>query len=322
MARGLRRCFGLRPRVVSALADNPVGRLIEELILRGGVDQSHLRWVPYDGVGRAARNGLNFTERGFGVRGAVGCSDRGHTAVSQLRPAISTGTPSSAPRGRAGSTAAASSRPSASARADVVTEAMTAARRHGTIVSYDLNYRPSLWRAIGGQERAREVNRAVAPLVDVMLGNEEDFSAALGFEVAGVDHNLSVLDPERFGAMMDQVAAAYPNIRVVATTLRAVLSASRNDWSAVCWHDGVLYRSVARPGLEILDRVGGGDSLRLGPHLRLALGSRPAAGPRIRRRSRRPRHDHARRHLHGHARRSRGARARRVGPGAAMTRAS
>ena len=260
VARGLRRCFGLRTALVSALADNPVGHLIEELVLRGGVDQSHVRWVPYDGVGRAARNGLNFTERGFGVRGAVGCSDRGHTAVSQLRPGeLDWDTAFAAEGARwfhcGGIFAALGER-----TADVVTEAMAAARRHGTIVSYDLNFRPSLWRSIGGQERAREVNRAVAPLVDVMLGNEEDFSAALGFEVAGVNRDLSVLDPERFGAMMARVATAYPNIRVVATTLRAVLSAGRNDWSAVCWADGTVHRSVARPGLEILDRVGGGDS--------------------------------------------------------------
>ncbi len=159
--------------------------------------------------------------------------------------------------------------------ADVVTEAMAAARRHGTIVSYDLNYRPSLWRSIGGQERAREVNRAVAPLVDVMLGNEEDFSAALGFEVAGVDRNLSVLDPERFGAMMARVAAAYPNIRVVATTLRAVLSAGRNDWSAVCWADGTLHRSVARPGARDPRQGGRRRLVRLGADLRSAVGLRP-----------------------------------------------
>ena len=264
VARGLRRCFGLRTALVSALADNPVGHLIEELILRGGVDQSQLRWVPYDGVGRAARNGLNFTERGFGVRGAVGCSDRGHTAVSQLRPGEVDWDEIFGAQGtrwfHCGGIFAALGEHTA----DVATEAMRAARRHGTIVSYDLNYRPSLWRSIGGQERAREVNRAVAPLVDVMLGNEEDFSAALGFEVAGVDRDLSALDPERFGAMMEQVVAAYPDIRVVATTLRAVLSAGRNDWSAVCWADGALYRSVARPGLEILDRVGGGDSFASG----------------------------------------------------------
>ena len=264
VARGLRRCFGLRTTLVSALADNPVGHLIEELILRGGVDQSHMRWVTYDGVGRAVRNGLNFTERGFGVRGAVGCSDRGHTAVSQLRPGDVDWDEIFASEGarwfHCGGIFAALSETTA----EVATEAMAAARRHGTIVSYDLNYRPSLWGSIGGQERAREVNRAVAPLVDVMLGNEEDFSAALGFEVAGVDQNLSALDPERFGQMMERVGAAYSNIRVVATTLRAATSASRNDWSAVCWADGALYRSALRPGLEILDRVGGGDSFASG----------------------------------------------------------
>ena len=264
VARGLRRCFGRRTALVSALADNPVGHLIEELILRGGVDQSHMRWVPYDGVGRVVRNGLNFTERGFGLRGAVGCSDRGHTAASQLRPGdIDWDTIFAAEGARwfhCGGIFAALGEQTA----EVATEAMAAARRHGTIVSYDLNYRPSLWASIGGQERAREVNRAVAPLVDVMLGNEEDFSAALGFEVAGVDANLSALDPERFGHMMAQVCATYPNIRLVATTLRAVVSASRNDWSAVCWGGGRLYRSVQRPALEILDRVGGGDSFAAG----------------------------------------------------------
>ena len=264
VARGLRRCFGLRTALVSALADNPVGHLLEDLMLQGGVDQSHVRWVPYDGVGRSVRNGLNFTERGFGVRGAVGCSDRGRTAVSQLQAGEFDWDAIFGSEGvrwfHCGGIFAALGE----ATAEVAIEAMSAARRHGTVVSYDLNYRPSLWRSIGGQDRAREVNRSIVPLVDVMLGNEEDFSAALGFEVAGVDQNLSTLDPERYGAMMAQVVAAYPNIRVVATTLRAVVSASRNDWSAVCWADGALHRSLLRPQLEILDRVGGGDSFASG----------------------------------------------------------
>jgi 2-dehydro-3-deoxygluconokinase len=250
--------------VVTALADNPVGHLVEDLMLQGGVDQSHVKWVPYDGVGRSVRNGLNFTERGFGVRGAVGCSDRGNTAVGQLRPgdvdwdAIFAG--EGARWFHCGGIFAALSETTS----DVAAEAMEAARRNGAIVSYDLNYRPSLWKAIGGQERAREVNRRLAPLVDVMLGNEEDFSAALGFAVEGVDENLSTLDPRHFAQMMTRVGEAYPNIRVVATTLRAVHSASRNDWSAVCWAGGRLFESASRPGLEILDRVGGGDSFASG----------------------------------------------------------
>ena len=275
-------------------------------------------WGPYDGVGREVRNGLNFTERGFGVRGAVGCSDRGNTAVSQLRPGDVDWDEIFAGEGarwfHCGGIFAALSE----STADVAAEAMASARRHGTIVSYDLNYRPSLWKAIGGQERAREVNRALAPLVDVMLGNEEDFSAALGFPVEGVDDDLSVLDPRRFGQMMARVCDAYPNLVAVATTLRAVRSASRNDWSAVCWADGRLHESVARPGLEILDRVGGGDSLRLGAHLRAALGLRRAEGARVRGGSRRARHDHAGRRLDGDSRRGRGA--RRGAPGRRVQR--
>ena len=182
VARGLRRCFGLRTAIVTALADNPIGRLVEDLMLTGGVDLSHVAWVPYDGVGRTVRNGLNFTERGFGVRGAVG----------RLRPRPHRGQPA-APgrrglgrdlrrrRARAGSTPAASSprcprRPRRWRPRRWRPPAGTA-----TIVSYDLNYRPSLWKGIGGKEQAQAVNRSLAPLVDVMLGNEEDFSAALGF---------------------------------------------------------------------------------------------------------------------------------------------
>ena len=264
VARGLRRCFGLRTSVVTALADNPVGRLIEDLMLQGGVDQSHVRWLPYDGVGRAVRNGLNFTERGFGVRGAVGCSDRGNTAASRLRPGEVDWDEIFGREGARWFHCGGIFAALGETTAEVAAEAMGAARRHGVVVSYDLNYRPSLWKAIGGQERAREVNRELAPLVDVMLGNEEDFSAALGFEVEGLDQNLTALDPERFGEMMQRVSAAYPNIAVVATTLRTVLSASRNDWSAVAWADGAVLQATPRPGLEILDRVGGGDSFASG----------------------------------------------------------
>jgi len=186
VARGLKRCFGLETAVVTALVDNPVGRLVQDLIFQGGVDQSHLRWVKDDGVGRTSRNGLNFTERGYGVRGAVGCSDRGHTAVSQLKPGeidwdLVFGEQGARWFHTGGIFTALSETTPLVAR-----EAMESARRHGTVVSYDLNYRPSLWKSIGGQKRAQEVNRQLAPLVDVMLGNEEDFTAALGFAVEGV----------------------------------------------------------------------------------------------------------------------------------------
>jgi 2-dehydro-3-deoxygluconokinase len=264
VARGLRRCFGLRAGVVTALADNPVGRLVEDGILQGGVDTSWIRWVPYDGVGRTVRNGLNFTERGFGLRGAVGCPDRGHTAVSQLQPGD---VDWDALFGREGvrwfHTGGIFAALSESTPA-VALEALRAARRHGTITSYDLNYRPSLWQAIGGPARAQDVNRELAGEVDVIIGNEEDYTACLGFEVEGVDGNLENLPVEQFKAMIRRAVSAFPNLKVAATTLRGVKSATINDWGAICWAEGAFQEATPRPGLEILDRVGGGDSFASG----------------------------------------------------------
>jgi len=264
VARGLRRCFGMRTAVVTALADNPIGRLVEDLMLGGGVDLRHVHWVPYDGVGRTVRNGLNFTERGFGLRGAIGCSDRGNTAVSQLRagdvdwPAIF-GTEGARSFHTGGIFAGLSATTPGIAR-----EAMVCAREHGTIVSYDLNYRASLWKAIGGQPAAQRVNRELVGLVDVLLGNEEDFTAGLGFEVEGLDARLSALDPANFARMLERVVAAYPNLLVVASTLRNARSASRNDWSAICWSVGAFYRGPAWEDLQVVDRVGSGDSFASG----------------------------------------------------------
>ncbi len=264
VARGLRRCFGMRTAVATAFADNAVGRLIEDLILQGGVDTSLIKWVPYDGIGRTVRNGLNFTERGFGVRGAVGVPDRGHTAASQLKKGDFDWEEVFGKRGvrwfHSGGIFAALSE----STPDVILEAMAAARRHGTVISYDLNYRPSLWKAIGGKEKAQQVNRSLAPFVDVMIGNEEDFSAALGFEVEGVDQQYSSLDVNSFKRMIEQVVKEYPNFKVVATTLRAVKTATINDWGAICWAEGRFYEATPRPNLEILDRVGGGDSFASG----------------------------------------------------------
>jgi 2-dehydro-3-deoxygluconokinase len=275
VARGLKRCFGLETAVVTALVDNAVGRLVQDLIYQGGVDQSHLVWVKDDGVGRTVRNGLNFTERGYGVRAALGCSDRGHTAVSQLEPGdvdwdVVFGKEGARWFHTGGIFAALSDTTPTVAR-----EAMEAARRHGTVISYDLNYRPSLWKSIGGHQRAQEVNRQLASLVDVMLGNEEDFTAALGFEVEGVDENLSGLDPENFRKMIERAVKEFSNFAVVATTLRDAKTATVNDWGAVCYHDGRLYQAATREGLEILDRVGGGDSFASGLIYGLLSGQGP-----------------------------------------------
>lgn len=265
VVRGLARVFALRSATITSLVDNEVGHLIEMLMAAGGVSTSLIRWVPDDGCGRTARNGLNFTERGFGLRKAKGVSDRGNTAISQMTSLdidfdflfgclgvrwLHTGGIYAALSEQAAETALA---------------AVQAAKRHGTIISYDLNYRPSLWKANGGQGRAQEVNRQLARYVDVMLGNEEDFSAGLGFEIPGVDEHLSSLPIDAFRRMIDEVAKTFDNFSVITTTLRTVHTATRNDWSALAWsaEDGVL-QATDRCNLEIFDRVGGGDSFASG----------------------------------------------------------
>jgi 2-dehydro-3-deoxygluconokinase len=264
VARGLRRCFGLQTAVVTALADNPIGRLIEDFILQGGVDTSFIKWVPYDGIGRTVRNGLNFTERGFGVRGAVGTPDRGNTAASQLKVGDIDWDHLFGKLGvrwlHTGGIFAALSETTPGA----VIEAVKKAKQYGTIVSYDLNYRPSLWKSIGGQAKAQEVNREIANYVDVMIGNEEDFTASLGFEVEGVDANISHIEIDSFKKMIEKAVKTFPNFQVVATTLRAVKTATINDWSAILWHAGTFHESKQYPALEIMDRVGGGDSFASG----------------------------------------------------------
>src|SRR6201995_1777566 len=264
VARGLRRCFGLRTAIVTAFADNPIGRLVEDLILQGGVDTSLVRWVPYDGIGRTVRNGLNFTERGFGVRAAVGCSDRGNTAISQAKSGdfdwASTFGPENGSRWfHTGGIFAALSETAP----QVAAEAMDAARNHGTVISYDLNSRDSLWKAIGGKAKAQEVNRELVRKVDLLLGNEEDFSAMLGIELEGVTEDFDELPIGSYEKMLRDVAAAYPNLKMIATTLRTAHTASRNAWGAIAlYNDEIVH--VPQRDVDILARVGGGDSFASG----------------------------------------------------------
>lgn len=263
VARGLRRCFGQETAVVTALVDNPVGRLVEDLVLQGGVDKSLVRWVADDGVGRAARNGLNFTERGFGVRPALGCSDRGHTAISEMKPGEVDWDDVFGKQGarwlHTGGIFCALSPPTS----EVAIEAMQSAKKHGAVVSYDLNYRESLWKSAGGKKKAQEVNRRVVSHADVVLGNEEDFSAALGYEIPGADKGFNEFELGGFKTMIASVTKDFP-FQVVATTLRKARTATRNDWGAICYADGKFYEARQRENLEILDRVGGGDSFAAG----------------------------------------------------------
>jgi len=264
VARGLRKCFRLPTAVVTSFADNAVGRLVEDFIMQGGVDVDHIKWMPYDGIGRTVRNGLNFTERGFGIRGALGVSDRGLSAASQLKKGDIDwdhifGTLGSQWFHTGGIFAALSE-----STPNVIEEAMISAKKHGTIISYDLNYRPSLWKSIGGKEKAQEVNKRLARYVDVMIGNEEDFTASLGFEVGGVDENLANLETESFKKMILSAVEAFPNFKVAATTLRTVKTATVNSWGAICYYKGEFHEAKHRSDLEILDRVGGGDSFASG----------------------------------------------------------
>jgi 2-dehydro-3-deoxygluconokinase len=264
VARGLRRCFGLRTAIVTAFADNPVGRLLEDLILQGGVDQTYVVWRPYDGIGRSIRNGLNFVERGFGIRAALGCSDRAHSAAAAMQPGEIDWDAIFGHDGARWFHCGGIFAALATNTADLALEAMTAARRHGTIVSFDLNYRPSLWKASGGPEAAAETNRKLVEQVDVLLGNEEDFSAALGFSLEGVDESHAELDVAAYERLHQEVLGGYPNVAVVATSLREAHTATVNDWSGVCSTRDTFLVGPEMHGLEIFDRVGGGDSFASG----------------------------------------------------------
>ncbi|MFF2426392.1 PfkB family carbohydrate kinase [Streptomyces mirabilis] len=255
VVRGLRRCFGLRTALVTALADNAVGRLVEDLILQGGVDTSLIRWTPDDGIGRTARNGLNFVERGYGIRGALGVSDRAHTAASQLRKGdvdwdavFSAGVRWF----HTGGIFAGLS----DTTVDVADEAMAAARRHGLTVSYDPNYRPSLWAGRGGPQRAREADLRLARHADVVVG-------ALG--MAGRHPGADRISTDEVPDALASVAGLLPDAQVLATTLREVPSAGVNDWSSAAWsaETGCVI-GPRMPGLHVLDRIGSGDGFAAG----------------------------------------------------------
>ncbi len=265
VARGLHKCFGLNTSILTAFADNEVGHLLLDLISQGGVNQQFIKLRKFDGVGRESRNGLNFTERGFGVRGAVGVSDRGHTAVSQLQPSDFDwehifGSLGSKWLHTGGIFAALS--PSTF---EVAKTAMQMARKHGTKISYDLNYRPSLWQSQGGIDRAQAVNRELSQYVDVLIGNEEDFEVALGLEIPGVDENYNSLEFKAYEEMIKVAVAKFENLEAVGVTLRTVKSASNNDWTGIAWskEQGFAHGKMYE-GLEIFDRVGGGDSFASG----------------------------------------------------------
>jgi 2-dehydro-3-deoxygluconokinase len=234
------------------------------------MDISHVVWIPYDGVGIADRIGLNFTEVGIGVRGSLTLYDRGHSAAAHIQPG-EVDWKSIFARGvrwfHTGGICTALSDSSAAA----VKEAMEAAHAAGAIVSYDLNFRSKLWSSA----KAIEVTKCLVPFIDVLIGNEEDFQKVLGFKVEGVDESLKKLPAEAYKKMVEQVVGKFPHIQAVGTTLREVVSGLVNNWSAILYFEGEFYQSQRYEGLEIEDRVGGGDGFCSGSIYALLDGRSP-----------------------------------------------
>lgn len=260
VARGLRRSFGHRAAALTALPRNELGLLAEEMILQSGVDAGLIRWRDYDGIGRNTRMGLNFTERGFGVRPAVGLSDRAYSAASQIRPDEFDW---DAVFGRdgarwlhTGGIFAALSETTAQA----AIAAARAARRHGVVVSYDLNYRASLWNSHPDPHAAQRVNREIVAECDLLVGDEYSFAACLGIDVAAAGTRATPMDSGPPDAAAALALKAFPQLKAVAFPLRDAYSASRNAWTGVLHTRNGRYASVTRPDLDVLDRVGGGDA--------------------------------------------------------------
>lgn len=274
VARGLASTFGMRTTVVTALPRNPMGELCAAMIREGGVDTGHVVWREADGIGRNTRMGLNFTERGFGSRPALGVSDRANSAASQLRPDEIDWDALFGGEGvrwlHTGGIFAALSQTTA----ETTVAAIRAAKRHGVIVSYDLNHRASLWSSHPDPDAAQRVNREIADLVDVLIGDEYAYAACLGIESPG--RRADPADAAPFDALVARLTGELRNIGVFAATLRDPVSASINRWGAVMWADGERYATPVRE-IAILDRVGGGDGFVAGLVHGLLTGLEPQA---------------------------------------------
>ena len=252
VARNLAKCFRLDAAIVTALADNEIGRLVEDLIVQGRVDASRIIWRETDGISKTVRNGMYFWERGFGVRQPAGCSDRGNTAVSQLKPGdidfgglfVEQGTrwfhTGGIFAGLSESTA------------DVAAHAMKAARDSGSIVSYDLNYRDSLWSMRGGREAANELNSQLLKFADLVFG------------VENFDSSLATYEELKFRSAAEKMIKRHSNVQIVATPLRAINNASSHDLSGACYTGDEIIHGPVFKSIDVLDRVGSGDAFAAG----------------------------------------------------------
>lgn len=256
VTRGLSKCFGWKTAVITSIVDNEIGHLIEDLIMQGGVDTRLIKWIPEDGLGRLSRNGLNFVERGFGIRSAKSVSDRGNTAASQLKRGdidwdFVFGTLGTRWFHASGIFTSLSRN-----TAELVLEAVQTAKKHGVTVSFDINYRPSLWKGITDKRHFQIIQSEIAKYVDVLLGP--------GFDIVNDQKEFQSMRIDGYIERIERTVASFPNIKVIVATMRQLKSANRNDWSAVGWKDQRFVESVKFQDLDVYDRVGGGDGFASG----------------------------------------------------------
>ncbi len=272
------KVFARRSAIVTALVDNEVGHLAEDLIMTGGVGCDHIRWVPFDGLG-FTRVGLNFTEKGFGLRPPLGVSDRANSAASKLAPGdVDWGrlfTEEGVRWFHTGGIFAGLS----DSTAQLALEGVRAAGRAGTIVSYDVNHRRSLWQSPGRDPV--EVNRLLLPHVDVLFGSIEDYRSGLGFDVEECPVEAWVKEPDRFASLVRVIRDEFPGIQAVAMSLRHSRTAGFNHWGGVLAAGGSVHVGRFHRDLEIHDRVGGGDGFVSGVVWALTDGRSPAEAVEI-----------------------------------------
>ncbi|MDR0456346.1 MAG: sugar kinase [Treponema sp.] len=289
VASNLSTCFRLKTAIASAMVDYPIGRKVEMAVQKAGV-MPYFQRFKHDGV-RGPNIATVWSDRGQGVRAPVVFYNRSNEAAQQLKPGSfdwnmifgSPGTPKVRWFHSGGIFSSLSP-----TTADLVIEAMQAAKKAGAVVSFDLNYRAKLWAVAAAEqglsteqagEKAAQTLRKITGYVDVLVGNEEDLQKGLGLKGQDVEAK-GKLDPSAFFGMMESVIKDFPNIKAVATTLREVHSTNRHSWSAVLWLDGKNYQAPAAE-LDVYDRVGGGDGFAAGLFYGLLSGKSPEEALRL-----------------------------------------
>jgi 2-dehydro-3-deoxygluconokinase len=276
VAAGLSDCFRLQTGIATAMVNYGIGELVQARVRETGVTPFY-KWFEHDGV-RGPNIATVYSDRGHGVRAPVVFYNRANEAGAFLKPGDFDWAKIFAGGVRwfhSGGIFAALSETTS----ELILEGMQAAKTSGAVNSFDLNYRAKLWASAGGLERARQVLRRVVRNVDALIGNEEDLQKGLG--IAGPDvASRSELDPETFFQMIDRVGEEYPNIQLVATTLREVHSTNRHDWAAVLWLKGQRFVSPTCR-MDVLDRIGGGDGFAAGLIYGLITGRSPEEALRL-----------------------------------------